>query len=111
MRCNRASDAEPLRLTGQHSLGNEDWRERTVSAARGPLFWFASRISTGKRPCGHLTADSRILGNDPVPGYQGWGDFRGRLNLPLIVETLLMRCVAPAPSGVSTYAQLWFAIF
>src|SRR5882724_13062165 len=55
--------------------------------------------------------DSRIVGNDPVPGYQGWGDFRGRLNLPLIVETLLMRCVAPAPSGVSTYAQPWFAIF
>jgi hypothetical protein len=29
-------------------------------------------------------------------GYQGRGDFRGRGNLRLIVETLLRRCVAPA---------------
>jgi hypothetical protein len=29
-------------------------------------------------------------------GYQGRGDFRGRGNLSLIVETLLVRCVVPA---------------
>ena len=44
-------------------------------------------------------------------GYQGLRDFRGRGNLPLIVETLLMRCVAPAQTSVSIYGLPWCALF
>src|ERR1019366_2030511 len=39
------------------------------------------------------------------------GDFRGRGNLLLIVETLQVRCVAPAQNSVSIYGQPWFAFF
>ena len=42
----------------------------------------------------------------PIISYQGRGVFRGHGNLLLMVETLLMRCVQPAPDGVS---KLWLA--
>jgi len=44
-------------------------------------------------------------------GYQGRGVFRGRLNLCLIIETLEVRCVAPAPNGVSIYGLPQCAFF
>ena len=44
-------------------------------------------------------------------GYQGRGDFRGRGNLLLMVETLVVRCVVPALIRVSAYGLPWFAFF
>ena len=40
-------------------------------------------------------------------GYQGWGDFRGRGNLLLMIETLFVRCVAPAQEW---RFNLWSAV-
>jgi hypothetical protein len=52
-------------------------------------------------------------------GYQGWGDLRGRGILLPILETLVVRCVAPAPNSVSIMAcrslrsslQLFLVVF
>ncbi len=44
-------------------------------------------------------------------GYQGLRDFRGRGNLPAMVETLVGRPIAPAPISVFIYGLPWFALF
>src|SRR5580692_3116203 len=61
--------------------------------------------------CGQFSVLSSQYFSHHEDGYQGWGDFRGRGNLLLMVETLVLRCVAPAPSRVSAYGLPWFALF
>lgn len=43
-------------------------------------------------------------------GYQGWGDFRGRGNLLLIVETLVCVSLFTRTLGVSSYGLSWHSV-
>jgi hypothetical protein len=98
------------------NVANKSAVRHFITSLRRPNFLPIQGDESTALPFGKLTHYPAINSQFLQPslfenGYQGLRDFRGHGNLPLIVETLEVRCVAPAPNGVSIYGLPWCAFF